>query len=263
MVLGIDFNKVRTTWTFHFFKDPTGALAEYFESGGQIPGAVSLINIFNEDPRSLTPRTVKRLLAKDISRHKEEILSKHALHSYRPFPADLDAVSYSIWRKLERLYREHEEEYVSFMSRIVPLSKDALPFGALGTKTVIGNIFLIEGVNFMWTCINTGSCSPPFDGSNTHIGVGDGTAAADPTQTGLQGANVYYKLVDSGYPVINQNSFTARATFGPTEANFSWQEWTVANGSDNTAINLNRKVESLGTKASGATWVLEVTLSIS
>jgi hypothetical protein len=43
----------------------------------------------------------------------------------------------------------------------------------------------------------------------------------------------------------------------------SWNEWTVANGSSDTAVNLNRKVESLGTKTSGATWVLQVELSIS
>jgi hypothetical protein len=37
----------------------------------------------------------------------------------------------------------------------------------------------------------------------------------------------------------------------------------VANGPDDTAINLNRKVESLGTKSSGSTWILQVTLTIS
>jgi hypothetical protein len=54
-----------------------------------------------------------------------------------------------------------------------------------------------------------------------------------------------------------------RSTFGTAEANFTWAEWTVANGNSDTAVNLNRKVESLGTKTSGATWVLQVELSIS
>ncbi|MEO2151348.1 MAG: hypothetical protein ABGW50_01655 [Thermococcus sp.] len=130
-------------------------------------------------------------------------------------------------------------------------------------REVEGNVLLIEGAQFMWTCLNSPtSCSPPFDGSNTYIGVGDGTTAEDPTQTGLLGTNVYYKLVDTGYPQISQNIFTARATFGPTEANFSWNEWTIANGNSNTAVNLNRKVEALGTKAAGSTWVLQVSIQL-
>ena len=57
-------------------------------------------------------------------------------------------------------------------------------------------------------------------------------------------------------------SGTFRSTFGDTEANFAWNEWTVANGSDDSATNLNRKVESLGTKSSGSTWIITVELSI-
>lgn len=43
----------------------------------------------------------------------------------------------------------------------------------------------------------------------------------------------------------------------------SWNEWTVANGASDDAINLNRKVESLGTKAEGTTWIFTVELSLS
>jgi len=90
-----------------------------------------------------------------------------------------------------------------------------------------------------------------------------GRQRRDPSQTGLQGTNKYYKIVDSGYPQISGTQIIFRATFGPNEANFSWNEWTVANGSSDAAVNLNRKVENLGTKSSGSTWVLQVTLSIS
>ena len=129
-------------------------------------------------------------------------------------------------------------------------------------RKVIGNVFLIEGVNFIWKCIVNGSCSPPFDSNNAHIGVGDGNVAEDPSQTGLQGTNKYYKKVDSTYPVINNNKITFRATFGGDEANFHWYEWTVANGPGDDYVNLNRKCEDLGVKSQGSTWVLEVTLSI-
>ncbi|RLB79798.1 MAG: hypothetical protein DRH17_13165 [Deltaproteobacteria bacterium] len=133
----------------------------------------------------------------------------------------------------------------------------------LEQKEVHGNVFLIEGVNFMWNCIKNGSCSPPFDEANSHIGVGDGTDPEDPSQTGLTGTNKYYKKVDTGYPVVSDNKITFRATFGADEANFTWNEWTVANGAGDEYTNLNRKVESLGTKSQGSTWVIEVELSIS
>ena len=54
-----------------------------------------------------------------------------------------------------------------------------------------------------------------------------------------------------------------RATFGGTEANFNWEEWSVSNGPGDDYVNLNRKVESLGTKAEGTTWIFTVELSLS
>jgi len=131
------------------------------------------------------------------------------------------------------------------------------------TREVVGNVFLNEGINFIWQAVTGASGLTFFNSANSYIGVGDGTAAADPSQTGLQGTNKYYKIVDSGYPQISGTQIIFRATFGPNEANFSWNEWTVANGSSDAAVNLNRKVENLGTKSSGSTWVLQVTLSIS
>ena len=132
----------------------------------------------------------------------------------------------------------------------------------LEKKIILGNLFLAEGINYLWTALCGGSFTP-FDNANAHLGVGDGTDAEDYSQTGLLGANKYYKGMDTGYPTYGSDrKATFRATFGDTEANFAWNEWTVANGSDDSAINLNRKVESLGTKSSGSTWILTVELSI-
>jgi hypothetical protein len=144
------------------------------------------------------------------------------------------------------------------LNEILSLFNDRL----VEVKEVRGNVFLNEGINYIWRALN-GQTITPFNSSNSYVGVGDGTTSADPSQTGLQGTNKLYKLVDSGYPQISGTNFIFQATFGPTEANFSWNEWTVANGSGDTAINLNRKVESLGTKSSGSTWILQVTLTIS
>jgi hypothetical protein len=68
--------------------------------------------------------------------------------------------------------------------------------------------------------------------------------------------------MDASYPTYGTNQrMVFRATFGPTEANFAWEERTVANGNSDAAVNLNRKVSSAGVKTSGETWVAELTLT--
>jgi hypothetical protein len=129
-------------------------------------------------------------------------------------------------------------------------------------EEVKGNVFLSEGIQFIWKAV-TGQSGLTYFGSSSCIGVGDGTTAADSSQTGLQGTNKLYKQVDSGYPQLSGNSVIFQATFGGTDANFTWNEWTVANGCGDSYVNLNRKQETLGTKSSGATWILQVQLTIS
>jgi hypothetical protein len=132
----------------------------------------------------------------------------------------------------------------------------------IGTQRVKGNVFLQEGINFIWRAI-TGQTGLTYFRNNSCIGVGDGTVEENPSQTGLTGTNKTYKQVDSGYPVVSGTQVTFRATFGPSDAVHAWQEWTVANGCSDDAVNINRKVANLGVKSNDATWVLEVTLSIS
>jgi hypothetical protein len=133
----------------------------------------------------------------------------------------------------------------------------------IGDEKFEGNIFLNEGINFIWTLICGGS-GTPFNNANSYLGVGDGTTSESASQTGLQGTNKLYKNVDSGYPQYGSDQKAVwRATYGGTEANFAWNEFTVANGSSDTAVNLNRKVTSKGTKTSGTTWILTLTLSLS
>jgi len=128
---------------------------------------------------------------------------------------------------------------------------------------VPGNILLNEGINLMWT-LACGGSGTPWNAANSYIGVGDGTTAADATQTGLQGTNKAYKVMDAGYPTYGTAQRAVwQSTFTGTEANFSWQEITVANGSSDTATNLNRKVQNLGTKASGTTWIAQLTITLS
>lgn len=124
-----------------------------------------------------------------------------------------------------------------------------------------GNILLNEGITRLLNLL-IGAGGTPYSNANARIGVGDGTAAEDATQTGLQGTNQLYKGMDAGYPQVSGTTVTFRATFGGAEANFAWQEFSVDNGAA-AAENLNRKVSNQGTKVSGQTWVvtLQITLS--
>ena len=66
--------------------------------------------------------------------------------------------------------------------------------------------------------------------------------------------------MDVGYPVVNSNVVTFRATFSQAEANFAWNEWGIFNA-ESGGVMLNRSVESNGTKQDNQTWVMEVSLT--
>ncbi|HEY54868.1 MAG TPA: hypothetical protein G4N91_01115 [Dehalococcoidia bacterium] len=126
-----------------------------------------------------------------------------------------------------------------------------------------GNCLLNAGINEMWDLITGGvsGAGHIFDNAAAQIGVGDDDTAADPAQTDLQAAtNKTYKGMESGYPTSSQQKATFKASFGDSEANYAWEEWVVKQAT--SAICLNRKVESLGTKSSG-TWTLEVSITLS
>jgi hypothetical protein len=123
------------------------------------------------------------------------------------------------------------------------------------------NCFLIEGMNAMWNLI-LGLTETPFSSSNAYIGVGDGATAESELQTGLQGTNKYYKGMASGYPKgpadAGDKKAVFRSVFASGEANFAWNEVTVANGNSDAAKNMLRIVASKGTKQSGEEWTAEV-----
>ena len=125
-----------------------------------------------------------------------------------------------------------------------------------------GNLLLNEGINQVWTLLcATGGVH--FDSTVACIGVGDGSTAAAATDTGLEGPNKTYVGMDGGYPTYGTSQkATWRATFGAAVGNHAWAEWTVANGGDDAAQNLNRKVEALGTKAGGS-WQFTVQITLS
>lgn len=140
-----------------------------------------------------------------------------------------------------------------------------------------GNLLVIGGASVLWEAlIGNGSAVAGggltfFNNANAAIGVGDGTAAAADTQTDLQAAaNKLRKAMDATYPqhtdstaTAGSKSITFKSTFASADANFAWQEWGIFNSpTAATGRMLNRKVEALGTKASGTTWTLTITLSL-
>ena len=137
-----------------------------------------------------------------------------------------------------------------------------------------GNLLMYGGVSCLWQClIGNGTATAAqtltyFNNGNAYIGVGDSTTAAAATQTDLQAAsNKLRKVMDASNPVHTDATTSGAATiqfkstFASADANYAWQEWAVFNGSSGGRM-LNRKVESWGTKVSGASWTFTVTITL-
>ena len=56
---------------------------------------------------------------------------------------------------------------------------------------------------------------------------------------------------------------TFQAAMASGDANYSWQEFTVANASSGTGKNLNRKVSNQGSKVAGQVWTIQLQITIS
>lgn len=128
---------------------------------------------------------------------------------------------------------------------------------------VHGNLLLNEGIQLLEDLL-IGAGGTVYSNANAYIGVGDSTTAEAATQTGLSAAtNKTYKAMSASYPQRSNQTVTWRAVFASADANYAWNEFTVVNGSTDTGTNLNRKVSAQGTKASGQTWTVDVSLTIS
>lgn len=145
-----------------------------------------------------------------------------------------------------------------------------------------GNVLTIGGASIQWqTLIGNGTTTAAqaltyYNNANAYISVGDSTTAAADTQTELQAAtNRTRKAMDATYPLhtdttgtAGSKSITFRSTFATGDANYAWQEWGIFNGAGTGGPPttggrmLNRKVESLGTKTSAASWTITITLSL-
>ena len=129
-------------------------------------------------------------------------------------------------------------------------------------RTAKENITLNNGIEMMWKIVAgiTEGGVTPFSNANARIFVGSSTTAEDATQTGVITA-LGNAPMDTGFPQVQSRSIIFQSTFGSDSANGNWREASVANGNGANSVSLNRKVEDMGTKASGTAWTMKITIS--
>lgn len=144
------------------------------------------------------------------------------------------------------------------------------PWDLYAVEEIPGNLITYGGASALWEQLIGSGAITAFNNANAYLGVGDSSTAAAATQTDLQAStNKLRVAMDSTYPQHTDGTgsstnatITYRSTFGTSAANFAWTEFGLFNASTAGRM-LNRKVESHGTKASGDTWTLTLTISIS
>jgi len=133
----------------------------------------------------------------------------------------------------------------------------------LGHDVFEGNVALNEGLQELIDIICGIGTPTKWDSTNARIGVGNDNSGESATQTGLQGASKTFKAMDGTYPQKSAQTAEWRSTFGSSEGNHAWEEFTVVNAADDAGKNLNRKVADKGTKSSGESWTASVKITFS
>lgn len=181
---------------------------------------------------------------------------------------------------------KYSPEVVAELTRILgyePKAADFKRFSAdpFAVTEVDGNILVAGGLAFL-TAALIGGTYDPLTAARAFVGVGSdsGTAAAT-GQTDLQGASKYYNDFDSNptreTTTVTNDAVQGVSTFGTGVAEHAWNEWawfttttgTITPGtslstvSSGTETMWNRKVASMGTKGSGASWVFTTKVTFS
>jgi len=153
------------------------------------------------------------------------------------------------------------EQAESFLHNGGSIEEAVSAFGGyLGRTQTTDNVFLNEGIQQIWDhAIGAGGTT--YSNANARVGVGESATAESATQTGLQGSTLTFKAMDATYPIRTAQTVDFRGTFGSADANIAWNEFTTDNGVTPNK-NIHRKVSAQGTKTSGQTWILTVSLTI-
>jgi len=125
----------------------------------------------------------------------------------------------------------------------------------------------ITGRNIITQLLLGETVTPLLTTTGAVIFVGSSTALHDSADNHLKGASVAATM-ESGYPIRAVNKMTFRGIFATDEANIDWEEWGIKNATTTVTSTagdtfmLQRKQESLGTKANTQSWQLTADVSI-
>ncbi|MCA1839823.1 MAG: hypothetical protein LC723_05775 [Actinobacteria bacterium] len=151
-----------------------------------------------------------------------------------------------------------------------------------GALDVPGNLLTTAGLQRVTNLI-IASGAQGLTNTRTAVGVGDrggsasDTAAVGDTTLTANGSNAYYMTLDGSFPTAVNGVLTCQSTYASGVANFAWNEWcwvitngaitpgaTMASiGTTPQIINHKTPASSMGTKASGASWVFTTTVTLS
>jgi len=133
---------------------------------------------------------------------------------------------------------------------------------AHGFYWLLLNTMLNEGCDQMWDLVDGTDTTNRYTNALARVGVGNSAAAVVASQTGLQGGSTAFAAMDATYPTSTAQKINAKGSFPTGQAEFAWEEYTIDNGSSPNK-NLNRALQSNGTKPSGQTWTLEIQITLS
>lgn len=183
-----------------------------------------------------------------------------------------------LWRVAAHVdkYDEDQAAYARGVTGRLVLSGDEMA-SIVGAPSDIadsnGNLLLTAGLNRLTSLLIAGG-GQAITNTSARLGVGNSSTAAAVSQTDLQASagsgNRWFQIMDPTYPAQADGVVTLKSSFGTADGNFAWNEWgvdvgapTVSSGNAVAALLFNRKVESFGTKVSGAIWALTATITLS
>jgi hypothetical protein len=148
-----------------------------------------------------------------------------------------------------------------------------------GIAEAYGNLLVTVGLNVL-TNVIIGGGDNALSHANAITGVGNSTTTATIGDTALGAdntSNAWYQQMTTSYPTQANGVLTGQTTFSSGTGNYAWNEWCWAIGGGGTITAgqqlsgvtstaptmMNHKIQSLGTKGSGAAWVFTQTITLS
>lgn len=192
-----------------------------------------------------------------------------------------DGIKWSMYARIDK----YDPDVVEEITRILGYEPKAADFERFSVDPsavleVPGNLITTVGLGNLTNLLIAGGGNP-LTAARAFVGVGDSSTAAAVGNTDLSAAsNKYYNTFDANptrvTTTVTNDSVQGVSTFGTSVANFAWEEWgwfttssgtitpgTTVNVSSGTEEIFNRKVASMGTKASGASWVFTTKVTFS